>query len=70
MVHVRSAGVSEDLPFREGMTAQDALREAGVRKGLFQANPQILVGPDVANGAQLLKDEDTVTVSPKIKNGG
>ncbi len=70
MVHVRSSGVSRDLAFEEGMTANDALAEAGVRQGwLASRRTSIQVGSAVANGNTALKDEDTVTVAPKIKNG-
>ena len=70
MVHVRSSGVSRDLTFQEGMTADDALREAGVRMGwLASRKTSIQVGPAVVGGNTALKDEDTVTVAPKIKNG-
>lgn len=69
MVHVRSAGVSKDVPFHSGMITGDALREAGIRNGLLAGKPTIIVGSQVVDVKQVLGDEDTVTVSPKIRNG-
>lgn len=66
LVHLRSNGLSRDLPLTSGMTAGDALREAGVRRGFLG---KILVGSEVVNADHILKEGDTVTVSPKVSNG-
>ena len=66
MIHVRSNGFSKDLPYREGMTVATALDEAGVRRRFRQ---KVFVGDSTVRNSETLKDDDTVTVAPRIRNG-
>ena len=66
MVHIRSSGTKRDITFRPGMTAAEALRDAGGRTPFFA---KVQVGADMVSKHHALKDGETVTVSPKIKNG-
>ena len=66
MVHIRSSGTKRDITFRPGMTAAEALQDAGVRTPFFA---KVQVGAAMVGKSHVLKDEDTITLSPKIKNG-
>lgn len=65
-VTVRTNGEKKEVPVTDGMTAGDALKVAEMKTGW---RSKLFVNGEAAESTTSVNPGDTITVSPRIKNG-